>query len=148
MLVLNRYKCPINGNVTSQAHLINSDFEIETTYPKMAGDSLELFNHHDKILVIDVIRSHNLASVNLINNKTMALKKSLRASIHDNIDDDENILEKVLDYLGIDKTDNYRLSDYHDNKVCQVMEIINAHDYSLQKLKEIHDLLGVYVFIK
>lgn len=69
LLILNRYKCPINGNVTSQAHLVNADFELESSFPKMQGDDLNLFQNYDNILIVDVIRSSNLASINLVKNK-------------------------------------------------------------------------------
>ena len=67
MLIINRYKCPIKGKITIQAHHLDSDLNIVKSYPKMITDDLTLFKAlHDKILICDVIRSSMLSEVNLI----------------------------------------------------------------------------------
>lgn len=65
MLIVNRYTCPIKGKITSQAHYIEEG-ELIRTYPKMDGFDLEFFSHHEVVLVCDVIRSNDLAKVNII----------------------------------------------------------------------------------
>ena len=66
MLIVNRYTCPIKGKITIQAHDIqNGDCLI--SYSKMNGDDLTLFSGYDTIIICDVVRSQNLAEVNIIN---------------------------------------------------------------------------------
>lgn len=67
MLIINRYKCPIKGKITIQAHHLDSDLNIVKSYPKMITNDLTLFKAlHDKILICDVIRSSMLSEVNTI----------------------------------------------------------------------------------
>lgn len=66
MLVINRYTCPINGKVTIMAHEILQG-EIVKSYNKMVGLEMDFFSQHKFIIICDVVRSHNLSQVNIIN---------------------------------------------------------------------------------
>ncbi len=66
MLVINRYTCPINGKISIQAHVIENN-KLVRSYSKMITDDISLFNHHDTILICDVVRASNLANINIIN---------------------------------------------------------------------------------
>lgn len=65
LLIINRYKCPVKGKVTSQAHEIDNG-AVTKSYPKMTGDDLSFFKDYKTIIVCDVVRSSNLSDVNVI----------------------------------------------------------------------------------
>lgn len=66
MLVINRYTCPIKGKITIMAHEISKG-KIIKSYNKMVGLEMDFFIKHKFIIICDVVRSQNLAEVNIIN---------------------------------------------------------------------------------
>lgn len=67
LLIVNQYKNPNTAKVTTQCHIMNSDFEITKTYPKMDGDDISLFNGmYDKVMFIDVQRHALLDKIDIV----------------------------------------------------------------------------------
>ena len=66
MLIINRYTCPSTHKITSQAHVIDADFNITQSFPKMDNLELMFFTAYKYIIINDVARSAMLDSVNII----------------------------------------------------------------------------------
>ena len=67
LLIMNRYSNPNNHKVTSQCHVLDSNFDIVKSYPSVNTDDLIFFSQYDKVLIIDVNRISQLDSVDVFN---------------------------------------------------------------------------------
>lgn len=65
LLIMNRYTSQNTFKISTQCHVLNDQFEVVQTYPRMEGDSLAFFPQFDKVMVIDVNRASLLDKVNI-----------------------------------------------------------------------------------
>lgn len=68
LLIMNRYTSQNTFKISTQCHVLNDQFEVVQTYPRMEGDSLAFFPQFNKVLIIDVNRASLLDKVNITSN--------------------------------------------------------------------------------
>lgn len=67
LLIMNRYTNPNSEKVTSQCHVLDDNFNIVKSYPKIDTDDLIFFSEYRKVMIIDVKLASNLSEVNIFN---------------------------------------------------------------------------------
>lgn len=65
-LLVNKYNNPNNHRTSIQCHELDSQLNTVKSYPRMDGDSLELFNHYEYKLVVSVLKISLLNEINVI----------------------------------------------------------------------------------
>ena len=69
LLIMNRYSNPNNKKITSQCHVLDSNFDIVKSYPSVNTDDLIFFSQYEKVLIINVTRISDLSIVDILNKK-------------------------------------------------------------------------------
>ena len=67
MLIINKYTCPNRLITTTQAHELDSDFNVINTFPQIKSDDLSLYKAIDNVLLVcEVSKVSKLDQIELI----------------------------------------------------------------------------------
>lgn len=66
ILIINRHTCPNSSKIQIQAHELYLDDMTSQAYPRMVGDDLTLFRHHERVIMVDVQKVSQLDNINVV----------------------------------------------------------------------------------